>query len=164
MHINWETVTLTIAELKQYDQNPRSVSKKSFSKLVRSIKEDGYHQRIIVDSDNRIIGGHARRNALLKAGYGPTDTIEVLRADRTLSEDEFRRINIRDNLEYGEFDFEILANNFDPEKLVDWGMDKVFANIDKQVEKEFDAAKEPYRARYMRGMWQMKKSMAKVTL
>lgn len=143
MHINWETATLTIAELKQYDQNPRSVSKKSFSKLVRSIKEDGYHQRIIVDSDNRIIGGHARRNALLKAGYGPTDSIEVLRADRQLSEDEFRRINIRDNLEYGEFDFEILANNFDPEKLVDWGMDKVFANIDKQLEKEFDAAKEP---------------------
>ncbi len=143
MNITWETATLTIAELKQYDQNPRSVNKRAFSKLVRSIKEDGYHQRIIVDSDNRIIGGHARRNALLKAGYGPTDAIEVLRADRTLSEDEFRRINIRDNLEYGEFDFEILANNFDPEKLVDWGMDKISANIDKQLEKEFDAAKEP---------------------
>lgn len=124
MRVNWETVELTIAELKVYDYNPRSVSKKAFNQLVRSIKEDGYHQRIIVDADNRIVGGHARRNALLKAGYQPTQTIEVLRADRLLSDEEFKRINIRDNLEYGDWDFEILANEFEIDHLIDWGMDE----------------------------------------
>ena len=150
MLINWETISLTIAELKQYDSNPRQISKKEFSKLVRSIKEDGYHQRIIVDADNRIIGGHSRRNALLKAGYNPTDRIEVLRADRELSEDEFKRINIRDNLEYGEFDFEILANCFEIDKLKDWGMSNIINELDKNFKKNTMLLKKRLRNLYVK--------------
>ena len=66
--LNWTSKAIQISELKEYEHNPRRIGKKEFEKLVSSIKEDGYHQRIIVNQDNIIIGGHQRKKALLEAG------------------------------------------------------------------------------------------------
>ena len=55
--LNWTSKTIQISELKEYEHNPRQISKAEFTKLVNSLKEDGYHQRIIVNQDNVIIGG-----------------------------------------------------------------------------------------------------------
>ena len=120
--INWTSKTIQISELKEYEHNPRRIGKKEFEKLVSSIKQDGYHQRIIVNHDNIIIGGHQRKKALLEAGLQENDTVEVLVPDRKLTQQELDRINIRDNLSFGEYDFDILANRFDTETLVDFGM------------------------------------------
>ena len=120
--LNWTSKTIQISELKEYKHNPRRIGKKEFEKLVSSIKEDGYHQRIIVNQDNVIIGGHQRKKALLEAGLKETDTVEVLIPDRALTPEELDRINIRDNLPYGEYDFDILANRFNVETLVDFGL------------------------------------------
>lgn len=120
--LNWTSKTIQISELKEYEHNPRRIGKKEFEKLVSSIKEDGYHQRIIVNQDNVIIGGHQRKKALLEAGLKESDTVEVLIPDRKLTQEELDRINIRDNLSFGEYDFEILANRFDVETLVDFGL------------------------------------------
>ena len=86
------------------------------------MKEDGYHQRIIVNHDLTIIGGHQRKKALLKAGFAKDGELEVLAPDRELTPQELDRINIRDNLAYGEYDFDILANRFDVQTLLDFGM------------------------------------------
>ena len=120
--LNWTSKTIQISELKEYEHNPRRIGKKEFEKLVNSIQQDGYHQRIIVNHDNIIIGGHQRKKALLEAGLKESDTVEVLIPDRKLTQKELDRINIRDNLSFGEYDFEILANRFDAETLVDFGM------------------------------------------
>jgi site-specific DNA-methyltransferase (adenine-specific) len=120
--LNWTSKTIQISELKEYEHNPRRIGKKEFEKLVSSIKQDGYHQRIIVNQDNIIIGGHQRKKALLEAGLKESDTVEVLIPDRKLTQKELDRINIRDNLSFGEYDFDILANRFDTETLVDFGM------------------------------------------
>lgn len=120
--LNWTSKTIQISELKEYEHNPRRIGKKEFEKLVSSIKEDGYHQRIIVNQDNIIIGGHQRKKALLEAGLKESDTVEVLVPDRKLTQEELDRINIRDNLSFGEYDFEILANRFNVETLVDFGL------------------------------------------
>ena len=120
--LNWTSKTIQISELKEYEHNPRRIGKKEFEKLVSSIKEDGYHQRIIVNQDNVIIGGHQRKKALLEAGLKETDTVEVLIPDRNLTSEELDRINIRDNLSFGEYDFDILANRFNVETLVDFGL------------------------------------------
>lgn len=120
--IEWHSEVVRVADLKDFEANPRRITKTEFEKLVKSIKEDGYHQRIVANQDNKIIGGHQRKKALLAAGYMPHDKIEILKPSRDLSDDEFRRINIRDNLFNGEFDFDILANEFEIQKLVDWGM------------------------------------------
>lgn len=120
--IEWHSEVVRVADLKDFEANPRRITKTEFEKLVKSIKQDGYHQRIVANQDNKIIGGHQRKKALLAAGYMPHDKIEILKPSRDLTDDEFRRINIRDNLFNGEFDFDILANEFEIEKLVDWGM------------------------------------------
>ncbi|MFK7973663.1 MAG: DNA modification methylase [Rickettsiaceae bacterium] len=120
--LNWTSKTIQISELKEYEHNPRQISNDDFAKLVKSIKQDGYHQRIIVNQDNVIIGGHQRKKALLEAGLKETDTLEVLIPDRNLNEEELDRINIRDNLSFGEYNLDILANRFDADTLVDFGM------------------------------------------
>lgn len=120
--LNWKSKVIQISELKEYEHNPRRIGQKEFEKLVISIKEDGYHQRIIVNQDNVIIGGHQRKKALLEAGLKETDTVEVLIPDRKLTQEELDRINIRDNLSFGEYDFDILANRFNVETLVDFGL------------------------------------------
>lgn len=120
--IKWESKKLKIDELKDYSSNPRKISKDEFGNLVRSLKEDGYHSRLLVNLDNTIIGGHQRKKALLKAGFSINDEIEVLIPDRLLVDEDFDRINIRDNLPFGSFDFDMLGNLFDPAQLIDWGM------------------------------------------
>ncbi len=133
--LQWNTTKIAINDLVEYEHNPRSMSKKDFEKLVNNLKQDSYHQRIMIDTKNVIIGGHSRRRALLAAGYRPSDLIEVLRASRPLSEDEFKRLNIRDNLSFGDFDFDILANNFEIDNLIDWGMDaNMFPNLEPELE------------------------------
>jgi site-specific DNA-methyltransferase (adenine-specific) len=120
--INWKNASVNIAELKDYEFNPRKIADKEIEKLTSHIKEDGYHQRIIVNSDYTIIGGHQRKKALLAAGYKKNDVIDVLISDRLLSAEELDRINIRDNLPFGEYDFDILNDRFDKDTLLDFGM------------------------------------------
>jgi site-specific DNA-methyltransferase (adenine-specific) len=121
-NLNWISTTIKIKDLAEFPSNPRKMSQKDFNRLVRDIKQDGYHKRIIIDNTNTILGGHSRIQALLAAGYDKSDEIEVLKASRPLSKTERSRINIRDNLAFGEFDTDILANEFDPIELIDWGM------------------------------------------
>ena len=65
MAINWNAETKKLSELKDYDRNPRKMGGKQFDDLVRSIKEDGYHQRLLINLDGTIIGGHQRKKAQL---------------------------------------------------------------------------------------------------
>lgn len=120
--VKWSTVKRRISELKDYSKNPRQIGKEEFARLVESIQQDGYHMRLLINLDGTIIGGHARKKALLKAGYTNDDEVEVLIPDRMLEGDDFDRVNIRDNLSFGSWDSDILGNNFDPQQLIDWGM------------------------------------------
>ena len=120
--INWLTKKIKISELKKYQNNPRKISREELDKLTQSLKEDGYHQRIIVDHDNTMIGGHQRKKALVASGFSSDSEVEVLYPDRPLTEAEIDRINIRDNLNYGEFDFDLLAERFEADTLIDFGM------------------------------------------
>jgi ParB-like chromosome segregation protein Spo0J len=133
--IQWSEYLVSIHELRDYSKNPRRISKSSFDKLVKSLREDGYHQRLLVNLDNTIIGGHQRKRALLEAGFRLDDKILVLKPDVLLNESELQRLNIRDNLEYGEFDFDILANEFNIEDLVNWGMEgELFPSLGEQAD------------------------------
>ena len=139
--IKWNVKTLTINDLKEYEHNPRKISDKEFSKLVKSLQEDGYHQRILVNTDNVIIGGHQRKKALIKAGLSLSDTLEVLMPDRLLTVEELDRINIRDNLSFGEYDFDILRERFDEDTLEEFGMSDEMLNafnIDEIINDEAD--------------------------
>lgn len=120
--LEWHSRKVKLGDLKDYDHNPRHISKQAMEKLCESLREDGYHQRLIVNRDLTIIGGHQRKKALLHAGFSPETEMEVLEPSRFLTPDEVDRINIRDNLSYGAFDTDLLANRFDPQTLSDFGM------------------------------------------
>jgi DNA modification methylase len=122
LKIEWIETEMPLKALKEYGRNPRRMSKDQFGSLVKSIKEDGYHQRLIVNQDGTIIGGHQRKKALKEAGYESVDKIPVLMPNRQLNEEEFKRLNVRDNLPFGEFDFDMLTSDFDIDELKEWGM------------------------------------------
>ena len=123
-NITWEEASIKLSQLKEYANNPRKITREMLDKLASHIKEDGYHQRIIVDNDYTIIGGHQRKKALYMAGYDDETTIEVLMPNRKLTPEEIDRLNIRDNLSFGEYDFDVLTERFDQEELLSFGMDK----------------------------------------
>jgi site-specific DNA-methyltransferase (adenine-specific) len=142
--IKWHTANIKLSQLKEYPDNPRKISKEMLEKLVAHIREDGYHQRIIVDSDYTIIGGHQRKKALYMAGYDDDTEIEVLMPNKKLTPKEIDRLNIRDNLAFGEYDFEVLTERFDIDELVSFGMDEeMLAPIfDKTILEEIEEDKE----------------------
>jgi ParB-like chromosome segregation protein Spo0J len=118
----WPETDIVIKDIIPYERNPRRMTKDQFDNLVKSIRDYGYHQRILVNQDMKMMDGHHRKKALLKLGFKPTDKIKVLVSDRMLSHDEFKRINIITNLPFGEFDFDMLTADFDIGELIDMGM------------------------------------------
>jgi site-specific DNA-methyltransferase (adenine-specific) len=142
--IKWHTANIKLSQLKEYPDNPRKISKEMLEKLVAHIREDGYHQRIIVDSDYTIIGGHQRKKALYMAGYDDDTEIEVLIPNKKLTPKEIDRLNIRDNLAFGEYDFEVLTERFDMEELVSFGMDEDMLTpiFDKTILEEIEEDEE----------------------
>src|SRR5512143_1244105 len=127
--ITWIEESRKLGELQDYEHNPRSISKDAFKKLCNSIKSDGYHQRIMIDTNGVIIGGHQRKKAMLASGYKKSDVVSVITPSRPLTPEEFDRLNVRDNLPFGDFNFDILANRFDPETLIDWGMPESWLSL-----------------------------------
>lgn len=140
--LTWSTVTLEVEQLKPFDKNPRTITADQMAKLRRSLKEDGYHQRLIVNQDNMVIGGHQRLKVMAEMGI---TKVEVLKPSRLLTDEEFKRINIRDNLQAGEWDMEALANFFNIEDLKDWGFptDTLGLGVDEEEEQIYTRKIEP---------------------
>ena len=113
---------MRLSELRPFEKNPRTITESEYAKLKRSIAEDGYHSRIKVTADLRVVGGHQRLRAFRELGI--TD-IPVLVSSRPLTDDEFKRILIRDNHNNGLWDMDELANMFDLEELRDFGLHEV---------------------------------------
>lgn len=121
--MNWIETEIKLSELKPFEQNPRKISKQNFDRLCKSLKEDGYHDRIKMNWDKTIIAGHQRIKALKRIGYKHNEYIKVLKPDRELTPEEFIRVNIRDNGEFGNYDSDGLANfGYNLNDLLDWGV------------------------------------------
>lgn len=117
--ITWSEETRKLSQLKPFEANPRKITDADLERLVEKIKTSGYHQRIRITHDNRIIGGHQRLKALKKCGY---KEVAVLVPDAELTDEEYRREVIQDNLQDGSWDIEALAE-WDIDQLNDWGLD-----------------------------------------
>ena len=120
--IIWKEENRLVSELKPYDKNPRYLNKDKFDKLVKNIQELGYTNRIIINVDNTIAGGHVRLKAL---EHLKIEEIPVLVPNRYLTEDEMKRAIITDNISFGNWDMDELANNWDLEELESWGLDNL---------------------------------------
>ena len=116
----WKNGSRSIAALKPYKFNPRKISDEQKQRLKESIEVSGYNAPIIIDADDTIIAGHQRWYVLQLLGY---ETVDVRYPDKKLTEKQFKRINIQDNIDFGEWDFDVLNSVFDSDELKDWGLD-----------------------------------------
>ena len=153
--INWTLQQFRLDELTDYYKNPRSLSEKEFKQLKTSLDKFGMIDKPIVnlDSANTIIGGHQRKHVLEATGV---KECECWIPDRELSEKEVEELNIRLNKNTGSWDFDVLANEFELDDLLDWGFDKQELDLDlwagdvpEDVEPQIDKAEE------LREKWQV---------
>lgn len=119
--IQWLEKDVKLKDLKPYERNPRRITEAQYEQLLKSLKENGYHQRILATPDFRIIGGHQRIRAMKQLGM---KEIKVLIPDREISDEKFKELLIKDNLPFGEFDFDMLSADFEADQLLAWGMPK----------------------------------------
>lgn len=111
-----------IGDIKINTENPRSIKDSKFNKLVKSIKEFPEMLQIrpiVVNEENVILGGNMRYKACQQAGL---DEVYIIKA-KDLSEDQQKEFLIKDNSGFGEWDWDILANEWDHQELMDWGVD-----------------------------------------
>jgi len=117
-----KSITVKISEVKSNPNNPRIIKDDKFQKLVKSIKEfpEMLNIRpIVVNSDMVVLGGNMRLKACKEAGL---KEVAIIKAE-DLTEDQQKQFIIKDNVGFGEWDWEDLANNWDAEQLTDWGLD-----------------------------------------
>lgn len=129
--IQWLPKKVPVTSLKPFEKNPRKITPKDLENLKRSITEDGYHQRIIATPDLRVIGGHQRIKALKELGF--TD-VEILVPDSDIPDEQFKRILVRDNMEYGTWEIEGLGELMPMGELMDIGVsDTITRKLDTVV-------------------------------
>lgn len=116
--IEWTLLTLPIKTLTAHKKNPRFISKDQANHLEGLIKKFGLIDKPIINKDNTIIGGHQRINILKKM---KVKEVQCWVPDHLLTEEEIDHLCIGLNLNHGEWDYDLLANEFDPIDLLTWG-------------------------------------------
>jgi hypothetical protein len=119
-------------KIKGNPNNPRIVKDSKFHKLVASIKEFPEMLKlrpIVVDENMTILGGNMRWKASKEAGL---KDVWIIQADN-LTDAKKKEFIIKDNVNYGEWNWDILANEWNTAELDDWGMD-IWKNFDDMVQ------------------------------
>lgn len=113
---------MLISQIKPNPNNPRIIKDNKFKQLVKSIQDFPQMlelRPIVIDENNMVLGGNMRLKACIEAGL--TD-VPVIHANN-LSEEKKKEFIVKDNVGYGEWDWDDLANNWDAQELTDWGLD-----------------------------------------
>jgi ParB-like chromosome segregation protein Spo0J len=125
-----------ISEVKGNPKNPRLIKDDKFRKLVKSIQEFPQMlelRPIVVDENNIVLGGNMRLKACKEAGL---KEVFIVKAEG-LTEQQKDEFIVKDNVGFGEWDWDMLANEWDSESLNDWGLDvPLETQIDNLKEEE----------------------------
>ena len=120
---------IKIESIFENDSNPRYINKKQFEKLVKSIRsfpQMWEKKPIIIDEHNVILGGNMRLKGCKEAGLKKVWVDQV--TDWT--EKQKREFIIKDNVGFGEWDWDILGNDYSFEELAEWGLNVTTGNDD----------------------------------
>lgn len=118
----WVTEKRVINDLIPYKSNPRILTEKQGEDLKKSLEKFNLVELPAINLDGTIIAGHQRLKILQLLGRGEEE-IEVRVPNRNLSDSEFKEYLVRSNKNTGEWDFEILANEFEESDLRNWGFE-----------------------------------------
>jgi hypothetical protein len=120
---------MKITDLKPNPNNPRIIKDDKFKKLVTSLSEfpEMMEKRPMVcvtDTDGKLypLGGNMRLRALKELKYKEIPDTWIMLADEW-SEEKRKEFTIKDNVGFGEWDFDTLANEWNVEELAEWGLD-----------------------------------------
>ena len=138
--------TVKINTVKSNPNNPRLIKDDKFKKLVKSLREFPEMAKvrpIVVNQEMVVLGGNMRLKGMKEAGWKDVP-IEIV----DWSEDKQREFIIKDNVGFGEWEWESIANEWDSEQLEEWGFDKIGFDVDMDdLGDEFnlpDGDKEPF--------------------
>lgn len=114
--------TVKIKDVKSNPNNPRTIKDDKFKKLVASIQ--GFPQMlslrpIVVNDDMVVLGGNMRLKACKEAGL---KEVPIIKASE-LTDEQQKEFIIKDNVGFGDWDWDALSNEWDVEQLQDWGLD-----------------------------------------
>jgi ParB-like chromosome segregation protein Spo0J len=118
MNIEW----VKTKDIIPNENNPRILKDDKFKKLVQSIKDFPEMleiRPIVVNNEMMILGGNIRWKAIQEIGI---KEIPIIKAEN-LTEEQQREFLIKDNVGFGEWDWDALANDWNPEELNEWGLD-----------------------------------------
>lgn len=137
--IQWVVEKRNVADLKNWDKNPRKITEEAYERLRRKIVEEGMHQVLTIDTDNTVLSGNQRLRILQE--------LQIVEAwcmvpARALTAEERDKVGIQSNIIEGNWDFDMLANQFDIPVLLEQGITKMQLGMNKPEEDDFDAEKE----------------------
>lgn len=124
---------LKLSDIKPNPDNPRVIKDDKFKKLVKSIQEfpEMLELRpIVIDENNVVLGGNMRLRALQELKHKEVNVIYA----KDLTPEQKREFIIKDNVGFGEWDWEQLANEWDAEQLEEWGLDVPIFDLEPSYE------------------------------
>jgi site-specific DNA-methyltransferase (adenine-specific) len=133
MNIEW----VKTKDIIPNTENPRVIKDDKFKKLVQSIKDFPEMleiRPIVVNSEMMILGGNMRLKAIQEIGI---KEVPIIKAEN-LTEQQQREFLIKDNVGFGEWDWDALANDWDPTELNEWGLDVPNMDVTELVAQEDD--------------------------
>ena len=125
-----------IKQVRPNPDNPRFIKGNKFEKLVKSIKEFPQMldlRPIVVNQDMIVLGGNMRLKACEEAGL---KEVPIIFADNLTPEQE-KEFIIKDNSSFGEWDWDLLANEWNTDQLDDWGLDIPNFDIEEPIDETF---------------------------
>jgi len=152
--ITWTNEKRKLRDLKPWPRNPRVIKNKQAERLVESVQDFGQVETLAIGPDGELYNGHQRLSVLAGA-YGLDYEVDVRVASRPLSEKERERLTVYLHRgTTGEFDFDILANEFEIDDLLSWGFDAFELGIEEpEADASSDTEPQIDKAEELRAKW-----------
>ena len=147
--ITWANEKRKLSELVPWERNPRQITDKQAERLVESFEQFGQVEIIAIGPENQIYNGHQRLK-VLNEKYGADYEVDVRVASRALTEKEREKLTVfLHKGAAGDWNFDVLANEFELDDLLDWGFEPKELDLDlwageppEDVEPQIDKAEE----------------------
>lgn len=135
--MKWKLKTFKIKDLKENPKNPRYISKESAMRLDNLIEKFGLIEKPIVNTDGTIIGGHQRIRLQKK---NRVQEVECWVPEATLDMEQMDELLLGLNLHQGSWDYDLLANQWDIDRLLELGFDeeKLLDSLEIESEEKSD--------------------------
>ena len=135
--ITWTNERRKLGELTPWPINPRQIKEAEAARLSQSLDEFAQVETIAVGPDCEVYNGHQRLN-VWSAEHGPDYEVDVRVSNRPLSEDERKKLTVfLHKGAAGEWDFDMMANHFEVDDLLEWGFNERELELDGLIFPEF---------------------------